>query len=105
MGLSQTDRGLLESIWNTTSDPFESTNIINEWWELDDTIPSSDTVDSNFSNHNIFTLDEDVNSKKRKFPFAKDVPIPGNIAFQKKLMEILQSQRHKTDMKLHDEII
>ena len=40
---------------------------------------------------------------RKKIPFAKDVSIPGNIAFQIELMEILQE--HKTDMKLYDEII
>ena len=45
----------------------------------------------------------DTNSKARKYPFKKNVPIPGNVSFQIELMEILQ--RHKTDVKLHDEII
>ena len=33
---SQSERGLLESIWNSTSDAFEFSNVNNERWELDD---------------------------------------------------------------------
>jgi hypothetical protein len=99
----QSERGLLESMWNTTSDAFEFTNVNNERWELNDSSPFSEGKFEESSNQNTLPSDDEVNTRKRKFPFTKDVSIPGNMAFQIELMDILQ--KHKTDMKLYDEII
>ena len=79
---SQSERGLLESIWNTTSDAFEFTNVNHERWELDDSSAFSEGNFQESSNQKTFASDDEVNSRKRKFPFTKDVSIPGNMAFK-----------------------
>ena len=76
-------------MWNTTSDAFEFTNVNNERWELDDSSPFSEGNFEESPNQNTFASDDEVNSRKRKFPFTKDVSIPGNMAFQIELMDIL----------------
>ena len=96
-----TDRGVWESILNTELDYSEFNNENYKGWEQHKNCGSSECGSSEGS-----TEDDEahgINSKKRRYHFKKNVPIPGNVAFQIKLMEILQ--QHKTDTKLHDEII
>ena len=76
--------------------PFQFNDNNEERWELQNS--RSDERSDETAN------DSSVNNSTRKIPFSKDVSITnGGYSFQIELMDILQ--RHKTDLKMHDEIV
>ena len=89
---------LLESILNTQLGSFEFNNENCEGWEQQQNSRSSECGPSECGLIGRSIDDKeahDTNSKGRKYPFKKNVPIPGNVSFQIEPMEICQ--RHKTD--------
>ena len=78
------------------NDPFQFNNNNEERWELQN--QSSDER-SHENTNDIPGIDS-----TRKIPFCNDISINnGGYSFQIELMDILQ--RHKTDLKMHDEIV
>ena len=75
-----TDRGVSESILNTELDSFKLNNKNGEGWELHEHCGSSERGSSEGS-----IKDDEAhvtNNNKIKYPFMKNIPIPGNIVFQ-----------------------
>ena len=78
------------------NDPFQFNDNEEERWELQNN--SSDERSTESMNE----ISDDTGI--RKIPFSKDVSVNnGGYSFQIELMDILQ--RHKTDLKMHDEIV
>ena len=88
--------GLSSQVNTDTIEPFIFENNNEERWELNNNPPPIilPIIDLNAPNQNT----------PHKSPFQKNVPLTnGSFSFQIDLMDLLQ--RHKADLKLHDEII
>jgi hypothetical protein len=78
------------------NDPFQFNNNKEERWELQTSSPNERSTES--------TNDNSDDTSMRKIPFSKDASVnSGGYSFQIELVDILQ--RHKTDLKMHDEIV